>query len=97
MPDLTVVLDLDPEAGLGRATGPGDRFEAEAIAFHQRVRSSFRDLARRGGGRRYLLLDVAALDAEQVHARVLGRVERELPDLPAAPAQLTMPLARVEP
>ncbi|MDQ1694855.1 MAG: dTMP kinase [Frankiaceae bacterium] len=97
MPDLTVVLDLEATAGLGRTTGPGDRLEAEELAFHERVRTSFRELARRGGERRYLLLDVGALDIEQVHSRILDRVESELPDMPAASPQLTMPLARVEP
>jgi dTMP kinase len=57
-PDLTVLLDLDPEAGLRRARGPsrasvaqrgwdgGDRIEREAPAFHARVREGFLALAR---------------------------------------------------
>ncbi|MDQ1706685.1 MAG: dTMP kinase [Frankiaceae bacterium] len=96
LPDLTVLLDLDPAVGLGRSTGPGDRLEAEELAFHRRVRTVFRELARRGGDRRYLVVDVAAYDVEHVHGLVLDRVEHELPDLPASAPTLTMPLARIE-
>jgi dTMP kinase len=46
LPDLTVVLDLDPEVGLARAGRP-DRLEAEPLAFHRRVRHGFLDLAAR--------------------------------------------------
>jgi dTMP kinase len=97
MPDLTVMLDLDPSAGLARATGPGDRLEAEEIAFHERVRNSFHDLARRGGGRRYLVVDVGRLDVAAVHARVVDRIERELSALPVIATRVDLPLARVEP
>jgi dTMP kinase len=57
-PDLTLLLDLDPDAGLRRARGPsrasnvqtgwggGDRMEREAPAFHARVREGFLALAR---------------------------------------------------
>jgi dTMP kinase len=47
-PHLTVLLDLDPLTGLGRARRRGDanRFEAEELDFHQRVRSSFLRQAR---------------------------------------------------
>ncbi len=49
-PDLTLILDLPPEAGLERArlrrgAGGADRFEAEGIAFHRVLRRAFRDIA----------------------------------------------------
>ena len=53
-PQLTILLDLDPEIGLGRAvarntregkTNAEGRFEAESLAFHGRVRQGFLDLA----------------------------------------------------
>jgi dTMP kinase len=83
-PDLTVLLDLDPLVGLQRVTGPGDRLEAETLAFHQRVRAAFRQLARTGRNR-YLVVDVSAHDIEAIHALVLARVEMLLPP-PAAEA-----------
>lgn len=51
VPDLTIILDLDPETGLERAharrTGdqPSDRFEKEAVAVHERRRRAFRAIA----------------------------------------------------
>ena len=44
-PDLTVLLDIDPEVGLTRFSTPADRLEAEPLAFHQRVREQFLDLS----------------------------------------------------
>ena len=49
-PALTLMLDLPPEAGLARAaarrgTGATDRFEAENIGFHRRLRQAFLDIA----------------------------------------------------
>ena len=50
-PDLTLILDIPAEAGLMRAAkrrgkGGADRFEAEALAFHQTLRQAFLDIAR---------------------------------------------------
>ncbi len=46
-PALTFLLDLPVPRGLERArgTGPGDRMEREALAFHERVRAGFHALA----------------------------------------------------
>ncbi|HEY6748429.1 MAG TPA: dTMP kinase [Mycobacteriales bacterium] len=47
-PDLTVLLDIDPEVGLERArssTKQHDRLERESLDFHRRVRAAFRSLA----------------------------------------------------
>ena len=45
-PDLTVLLDIPAEAGLARKIDKKqDRFEQEAIAFHQRVREGYLKLA----------------------------------------------------
>jgi dTMP kinase len=51
-PDLTIVLDLPADVGLDRAArrrgnGAGDRFEAEALDFHKRLRDAYRELAAR--------------------------------------------------
>jgi dTMP kinase len=95
-PDLTVLLNIDPQVGLRRTTGPGDRLESEALAFHQRVRAAFLDLARHGRDR-YLVIDVSETDAETVHGILLDRVLSRLLDLPSSHAVLTMPLERVNP
>lgn len=47
VPDLTILLDVPPEMGLSRKTGASrNRFESSFdLAFHERVRSGFRELA----------------------------------------------------
>jgi dTMP kinase len=52
-PDLTIILDLDPERALGRALGRDtqklsrlDRIEAQGLAFHKRVRAGYLAIAR---------------------------------------------------
>ncbi|WP_173931777.1 dTMP kinase [Chelativorans sp. Marseille-P2723] len=52
MPDLTIILDIDPEEGLRRATerrggGTVDRFEKEDLAVHRLRRQAFLDIAER--------------------------------------------------
>jgi len=96
LPDLTVLLDVDPDTGLARTTGPGDRLEAESLEFHRRVRAAFLEMARRGRDR-YLVLDVTDTSADEVHAVVLDRVLTRLVDLPISHATLTMPLAEAKP
>ncbi|MFI5839649.1 dTMP kinase [Catenuloplanes sp. NPDC051500] len=84
-PDLVVLLDVDPQVGLARAVGRGDgtdRLESEALAFHERVRYAFLDLAA-ADPRRYLVLDASHPPDElagDVVARVLG-MTRESDDL----------------
>jgi dTMP kinase len=61
LPDLVVLLDVDPEVGLARTRvrGPMDRIEQETLDFHQRVRHAF--LAQADADpRRYLVLDATA-------------------------------------
>lgn len=57
-PDLVIVLDIDPVKGLARAKarGAADRFEAEALAFQQRVRRAYLARARKQP-RRYVVID----------------------------------------
>jgi dTMP kinase len=75
-PHLTVVLDLAPEAGLGRLTGR-DRIEGESVEFHQRVRQGFLDLAD-ADPEHYLVLDARA-PVEEIAAAIRARVEVLLP------------------
>ncbi|HEX3823729.1 MAG TPA: dTMP kinase [Mycobacteriales bacterium] len=85
-PDLTVLLDIPPEVGLTRLTGPGDRIEQETMEFHQRVRRTFLALASQSRGR-YLIVD-ATTSAEKIHEVVMARTLHMLlaneipPDVP---------------
>jgi dTMP kinase len=54
-PDLTVLIDLPVEDALARANAP-NRFEAETLAFHTRIRAGYLELAR-AEPRRFLVLD----------------------------------------
>jgi dTMP kinase len=63
-PDLTIVLDVPAEIGLDRAArrrgnGAGDRFEAEALDFHKKLREAYLDLAGREPDR-CAVIDAAA-------------------------------------
>jgi len=81
-PDRTVVLDLDSEAGVGRALrrnaddGDASRLDQEPLDFHRRVREGFLELARRHPER--IRLVAAAGPADDVFARVVAALE----DLP---------------
>jgi len=46
-PDLTILLDIDPEVGLQRARERGelDRIELEQLSFFQRIGNKYRELA----------------------------------------------------
>jgi len=75
LPDLTVLLDLDPESArvrLDSADKPFDRLEAEKNEFHARVRDAYLALAQAEPDR-FLVLDAAATPeviAEQIRERV---------------------------
>jgi dTMP kinase len=70
-PHLTVLLDLAPEAGLGRFE-ERDRIEQEGTEFHQRVRQAFLDLAAVDPDH-YLVLDAHG-EVEAIAAAVRERV-----------------------
>jgi dTMP kinase len=85
-PDLTVVLDIDPETGLARAGASPDRMEAEPLEFHRRVRRSFTDQAARQPGN-YLVVDAAASPAEvtrQIRERVVELIDSRREPAPDA-------------
>ncbi|OIO06210.1 MAG: dTMP kinase [Desulfovibrionaceae bacterium CG1_02_65_16] len=87
-PDLTILLDIAPEAGLTRAvernraegkTVAEGRFEAESLAFHARVREGYKSLARRFP-QRIQLVDAAG-SIDQIAAAVRQLVDSRLTDL----------------
>lgn len=78
VPDLTLLLDLDPELGLQRAAQRGhpDRLERADLAFHQRIRQGFLDLAVREP-ERFVVLD-ATQSAEKLAELVWEGVSSHL-------------------
>ncbi|OIR00318.1 thymidylate kinase [mine drainage metagenome] len=71
-PDLTLILDLPVEEGLGRAAGRGgaeDRYERMGLEFHRRLRQGFLEIAK-AQPERCVVISAAAPVAE-VHAAVL--------------------------
>lgn len=86
-PDLTVLLDLDPEAGLGTLTDP-DRLESAGLDFHRRARTAFLALAGRDPGR-YLVLP-ARRSRDELAEAVGVRVEELLSEgLSEGPAKVS--------
>ena len=77
-PDLTILLDMNPMAGLSRRTRSADRLEAEPADFHLRVRSGFLALARAEPGR-YLVLD-ADRPPDEITRDIQDRIRELLPD-----------------
>ena len=85
-PDLTLILDLPAEIGLARArhrrgesTAAADRFEAEDLPFHTRLREAFREIARDNPGR-CVMID-ATPAAEDVERAVWAALRTRLPGL----------------
>lgn len=83
LPHLTIVLDIDPEAGLQRLAQRSqehrtglDRLEREALDFHRRVREGFLQLARQFPDRVAVLS--AAGRVEEVHQQIIALVSRSL-------------------
>lgn len=79
LPDLTVVLDIDPEIGLARLHSR-DRLEAQPLEYHQRVRQAFLDLAAAEPDR-YIVVD-ATQDPNAMAARIREVVDTRLARTP---------------
>jgi dTMP kinase len=91
IPDLTIILDVPAEIGMTRAAarrgaGQADRFEAEDLSFHHKLRETFLEIARREPERCVVIDGTQA--PEQVKA-VIWQTVRErfgLTDTIVAPA-----------
>lgn len=77
-PDLTLILDLPPEAGLERASSRGtlSRYDAERIETHETLRQGFLEIAEREPGR-CILID-GHLPPDSVDAAVWQAVSERL-------------------
>ncbi len=90
-PDLTLILDLDPEIGLKRAaarreTGPADRFESEGLPFHETLRRAFLDIAATEPSRCAII--AADRSEDEVAAAIWSAVESRLDPAGALTAKL---------
>jgi len=86
-PDLTLVLDLDPEVSLARTRARGgseDRFEKKGLAYQQKVREGFRLVAARGSD--HVLVD-ASRTVEEVTQTLCAAVGSRLLQTPPATGQ----------
>lgn len=79
LPDVSVLLDIDPVAGRARVTaqrGQLDRLEGESREFHERVRAKFLELAEAEPDR-FIVVD-ASKAPEDIAAIVRARVDEAL-------------------
>ncbi len=85
MPELTILLDCAPSEGLSRAhariaaggqAAHEDRFEREAMAFHERVRQGYLAIAKSEPGR-VKVIDASA-SIEEIQMRIADAVEKFL-------------------
>jgi dTMP kinase len=76
-PDLTFLLDVSPTAGLARKQpDANDRFEKEQLAFHQRIRAGFLEMAA-AEPQRWKVID-STLPRQTISARVWEEISRRL-------------------
>jgi dTMP kinase len=89
MPDVTFLFDLEPRIGLARAWAAVEdgqrqrresRFEAEALAFHEKVRDNYLALAR-AETERFIIID-ASVAPDDVVQQLIDAVETRLPSSP---------------
>jgi dTMP kinase len=88
-PELTFILDLPAEIGLQRAakrrgSGGCDRFEAEGLAFHNKLREAYLELAEREP-ERCLVIDAAA-EMTAIANVIWASINRRLNSVEASPA-----------
>lgn len=72
VPDLTILLDVPVELGLDRQQDK-NRFEAESVEFHEKVREGFLELAKREP-ERWVVIEATG-SVEDVTAGVLAAVK----------------------
>jgi len=83
-PDMTLLLDLDPEKGLARARARNKtlgatsttRFDDEELAFHARVREGYLEIAREDTAR--VRVVTAEAPEEKVAKQIVAHVKRRL-------------------
>lgn len=78
LPDLTLLLDLNPEVGISRIKNAADdRFDSEEIAFHKKVRDAYLGLMNEDSSGRWVKID-ADRPRDKVRDDVFKIVEEKL-------------------
>jgi dTMP kinase len=75
-PDITILLDIDPELGLKRSTrveNAETRFEDMGLEFHQRVRKAYLELAQSNPDR-FIVID-ASRNEKAIHDDIIAQLE----------------------
>lgn len=77
MPDLTIMIDLDAEAGISRKKKQAelDRMESETIDFHKKVVEGYRQLASLYPERIYTV--DGNLSIEEIHQQIISQVNKK--------------------
>ena len=70
LPDLTLLLRVDPDRAARRPGGPPDRLESEGAALQTAVAAGYDELARRFPGR------IVAIDGDRPAEQVAADIER---------------------
>lgn len=87
-PDLTVILDMDPEVAFrrvdereleGALQATGDRFEKEDLDWHRRLRTAFREIARNNPERCVIIPANQSEDA--LEQEIWDTLTRRFPEL----------------
>lgn len=81
-PQLTIILDVEPEIGLERARGRGasaeDRFEKKGLDFHRKLRAAFLQIAAQEPGR------CRVIDSSRAYEAVAEDIRRAVAQVPGA-------------
>ncbi|SED94175.1 thymidylate kinase [Rhizobiales bacterium GAS191] len=96
-PELTIILDLPAELTLKRLAGRGgpgtpDKFEADALAHHARLRQAYLDIAAQAPERCVVVSARRSIDqvAERIARLVDARLDRNKPKPPARRSKALM-------
>ena len=84
-PDLTIILDMEPERGVARSFAKAEsvvvkelRFENKALEFHNNLREGFRQIAAREPERCVLIN--ADKSIEEVHNEIMNIIRQRFGD-----------------
>lgn len=82
-PDLTIILDMDPEVGMKRSFAKAEtmsvkelRFESRQLEFHRNLRQGFLEIAKREPNRCVVLN--ADTSIEKLHEQIIDVVQKRL-------------------